>query len=389
MVSSVGTQVSDLAFPLLVLALTHSAVQAGFVGALGMLPYFVFSLPAGALVDRWNRKRVMILCDSGRALALGSIPLAFVTGHLTLLQLYLVSLIEGTLFVFFNIAEVSCLPRVVRKEHLPTVASLTEVTNSLSSLFGRSLAGIFYSIGQFVPFLADACSYLVSVVSLCFVTVPFQGQREAPRRALWLEIREGLLWLWRQPVLFFIALVGCSVHIIGSGMVLIVIVLAQQQHASSFVIGLILGVGGVGTLLGALLGGVLQKRFSFAYLTISTLWLSALLFPLFSIAADSIWLSALVAAISGIITIYGVVQFSYRLAVIPDELQGRVNSVFRLIVFGGDPLGLALAGVLLQLAGPVTTVLVYAAGLVALALVTTLNRHLRAAKNPLNDLAKE
>src|SRR5438105_1203498 len=114
-ISSIGTQVSDLAFPFLVLALTNSPAQAGFVGAAGMLPYLLFSLPAGALVDRWNRKRVMILCDSGRALSLGSIPLAFALGRLTLAQLYIVSLIEGTLFVFFNIAEVASLPRIVRK----------------------------------------------------------------------------------------------------------------------------------------------------------------------------------------------------------------------------------------------------------------------------------
>src|SRR5437763_14280422 len=85
-ISSIGTQVSDIAFPFLVLALTNSPAQAGFVGAVGALPYFIFSLPAGALVDRWNRKRVMILCDIGRAISLGSIPVAFVIGHLALAQ---------------------------------------------------------------------------------------------------------------------------------------------------------------------------------------------------------------------------------------------------------------------------------------------------------------
>src|SRR5215470_19329598 len=102
MVSSIGTQVSMLAFPLLVLAITHSPAQAGIVAALRGLPYALFILPAGALIDRWDRKRVMILCDTGRALALGSIPLALALGQLTLVQLYLVSLIEGTLFIFFS-----------------------------------------------------------------------------------------------------------------------------------------------------------------------------------------------------------------------------------------------------------------------------------------------
>src|SRR5579863_2777914 len=93
MVSSVGTRVSQLAFPLLVLALTHSPAQAGLIAALRGLPYALFILPAGALVDRWNRKRVMILCDTGRALALGSIPVALLLGHLSLIQLYSVALV--------------------------------------------------------------------------------------------------------------------------------------------------------------------------------------------------------------------------------------------------------------------------------------------------------
>src|SRR5262252_8078438 len=97
-VSSVGSSASQLAFPLLILALTQSPAQAGFAGALRALAYLLLGLPAGALIDRWDRKRTMILCDIGRALALGSIPLALALHHLTMAQLYLVSLIEGTLF---------------------------------------------------------------------------------------------------------------------------------------------------------------------------------------------------------------------------------------------------------------------------------------------------
>jgi MFS family permease len=96
-ISGVGSQVSGIAFPLLVLLLTHSPAQAGFLGALRSVPYLLLSLPFGALIDRWDRKRVMILCDAGRALALGSIPLAYAFWQVTLVQLYLAALIEGTL----------------------------------------------------------------------------------------------------------------------------------------------------------------------------------------------------------------------------------------------------------------------------------------------------
>ena len=110
-ISEIGSKSSLLAFPLLMLFLTGSPAQAGLLGALRGLPYILFCLPAGALIDRWNRKRVMILCDTGRALAMGSIPLAYVLGHLTLAQLYIVSFIEGTLYIFF----VSLKPPLCRR----------------------------------------------------------------------------------------------------------------------------------------------------------------------------------------------------------------------------------------------------------------------------------
>src|SRR5690242_11014917 len=147
LVSVVGTQVSQLAYPLLMLALTKSPAQAGFISASRTLPYLLLGLPAGALVDRWNRKRLMIACDAGRALALGSIPLALALGRLTMAQLYLVALVEGTLFVFFGLAESAALPRTVAKTQLPAATAQNEVTNSMLTLVGPSLGGALYGVG--------------------------------------------------------------------------------------------------------------------------------------------------------------------------------------------------------------------------------------------------
>src|SRR6266853_3545426 len=171
LVSNVGTQVSTLAFPLLILALTNSAAQAGFAGALRALPYLIFSLPAGALIDRWDRKRTIIFCDTGRAIIMASIPVAFAIGDLTIVQLYLVSAIEGTLYVFFNIAEAACLPRVVPKELLPAATAQNMATDGITALIGPPLGGALYTVGKFLPFVADALSYAASVVSLFFIKV--------------------------------------------------------------------------------------------------------------------------------------------------------------------------------------------------------------------------
>jgi len=384
-VSNIGTQVSQLAFPLFILALTGSAAQAGFAGALRALPYVIFSLPAGALIDRWDRKRTMIICDAGRAISLASIPFAYALGDLTIIQLYLVSAIEGTLFVFFNIAEAACLPRVVPKEQLAAATAQNMATEGITTLIGPPLGGALYTAGKFLPFVADAISYAVSVISLLFIKVKFQKERVAEPRKLWVEIHEGLAWLWHHPLIRFIAILTGGYNLIFAGFTLIIIVLAQQQHASSFTIGLIFSIGGIGAVIGSIAATSIQKRFSFGQVIIGTTWFSALILPLYPIAPNPFVLGVLSAASFFLGPIYNVVQFSYRSAIIPDELQGRVNSVFRLIAFGGQPLGLALTGLLIQNIGVVQTVFICTLGMVAFALSANLNRHVRNAQ-PLKEV---
>jgi predicted MFS family arabinose efflux permease len=385
MISSVGTRVSMLAFPLFVLALTHSPAQAGLIGAMRGLPYALLILPAGALVDRWNRKRVMILCDIGRAIALGSIPIALIIGRLTIAQLYVVSLVEGTLFTFFSLAETACLPHVVSKEQLPTAAAQGMVIDSVSGLIGPSIGGVLYGIGRAVPFLTDAISYGASVVSLFFIKAKFQEDRDPAPLHLWADIKEGLSWLWNKPLIRFLALLtgGMVAPVVGYSLILIVI--AQSQHASSFAIGVILACGGIGSILGAFLVTPLQKRFSFGQLMIASTWIWALTWLLFAVAPNPLILGIVTTVTFIIVPIYLSVQFGYRLALIPDHLQGRVNSVFRLIAFGSEPIGLAVTGILLQAFGPVTTVLVLFVPQFILSIAATLNKGLRNAK-PIEEL---
>jgi len=379
-VSSVGSQISLIAFPLLILALTHSPAQAGLMTAMRGIPIVLFCLPAGALVDRWNRKHLMIFCDSGRALALGSIPIALVLGHLTYLQLYVVSLVEGTLFIFFILAESACLPRVVGKEQLPTAVAQNEVLTSIASLIGSALGAILFGLGNLIPFLSDGISYLVSAVSLFFIKAEFQGEREVAARRWWVEVGEGVVWLWHTPLLRFIAVLTFGLITPCSGYVLILILLAQQMHASSLVIGLIFAGGGAGSIIGALLVVPLQKRFSFGQIIISSSWIWALTWLFFAIAPNPIVLSILNGVSFVIVPIYMVAQYSYRLALIPDRLQGRVNSVFRLIALGGQPIGLALTGLLLQFIGPVPTVVILFVPQLVLVIAATLNKHVRHAR---------
>ena len=375
-VSAIGSQVSWIAFPLLIFVLTHSAAQTGLITAVRSLPYVVFMLPAGAIVDRIDRKRLMIFCDSGRALALGSIPIALALGHLTYLQLYIASLVEGTLYVFFTVANFAALPRIVEQEQLATAKGQDEMVSSLASMIGPALAPILYAIGSDVPFLVDAVSYVVSVISLCFMKVQFQADRTRDDSShLLQEIREGLVWLWHQPLLRFLAILTFGLITPCYGYVLLIIVLGQHLHATSVALGLIFASSGVGSVVGALVAAPLYKRFGFSKVLIVSAWLWALLWLLYALAPTPLILGIINALSFTVVPVYMVVQDSYRLSVIPDALQGRVNSVFQLIAFSGQPLGMAVTGLLLQLVGPVLTIVILFIPQAILALAATFNRH--------------
>lgn len=358
--SAIGSQVSGLALPLLILALTHSPAKAGGLAALRGLPYLLLCLPAGALVDRWDPRRVMLACDTGRALALASVPLALVFGHLSLVQLCVVTVVEGTLFVFFNQAESNCLVRVVTKEQLPAAVAQNEAVYGISGLVGPSLGGLLYGLGRGVPFLTDAISYALSVLALLSLKTDVRPAVRETQAAphLGLEIAEGLRWLYAHQVIRFIAVLTGVLMCSCAGWALILIVLAQKLGATPFTTGLLIGSGGAGGIVGSLLAVPLQKRFRFGPLLIGLAWVWAVTWVFYAFAPNLIALGIVNGLSFIVVPIYLGTQYAYRLKQIPDHLQGRVNSVFRLIAFGSGPLGLAVTGVLLQKLGPLWTVLI-------------------------------
>jgi MFS family permease len=379
LVSTLGSSVSGLALPLLVLTLVHSPVQAGLVAAIQMVPYLLFSLPVGALIDRWDRKLVMIICDIVRWLMLGSVPLAFILGHLTVAQLYLVAFIEGTARVLFELAQISSLPRVVHPVHVPRAYAMGEVTSYLASLLGPNLGALIISlarttiIGTILAYLIDSISYLISALSLGCIRSSFQTERiSAQKRSLWKEIVEGLRFLWQQRLLRVLALLTMSVNYFQAGIRLDIIVLVRDQlHLNTLLLGLILSADGIGGLLGGLIAPRIKERLRLGQIIIGSLlvWSIALLIATLSISAILLIVSR---ALVGLIwPIYAVAVVSYRLSLAPDELQGRVNSSFRLLTFGIESVGVAVGGWLLVAIGARFSLGVVAAGLLLSTIVAS------------------
>jgi predicted MFS family arabinose efflux permease len=387
-ISTMGSSASHIVYPLLILALTDSPAAAGLAASARALPYVLFSLPVGALVDRWDRRRVMIWTDVGRAVAVGSIPAAMAFDALSLIQIYLVSFVEGTLFVLFNLAEVTAFSRVVPAAQLPQAAAQNEAAFGAAHIVGPSFGTVlFQSVGRAAPFIADAVSFMLSAASVALLKGDFRSARQAPSRSLGHEIVEGLHWMWRTPLIRTMALLTGGLNLLGAAAPLIVIVIAKQLGASAASIGLIFSIGAVGGIVGSLVGGRIQRTFSFTQVIVAVMWANAVLFALYGVATGVFVLGVIGALIWTLGPVYNVVQFSYRLALIPDELQGRVNSAFRLLAFGFDPLGAALSGWLLEYAGTEATVIVFALWALGLAVSATLNRHVRQAR-PFRDLTR-
>lgn len=380
-ISRVGSRASALAFPLLVLALTQSPAQAGLIGAIGSVPSLILSLPAGAFLDRWDRKQVMIVCEIGRALLLASIPLTLWLKHLTMAQLYLVALCEGALAVFFGIAQTACLPQVVTNQQLPAAAAQNEALFPVGDLLGSPLGGtLFGLVGRAAPFLADACSYLFSIGALWAVKISFQQERRVEAPHLRREIRTGLMWLWHHPLIRFLALLSAGCFVIDAGAPLMVIVLAKQQGASARLIGIVFAIAAVGGLAAFFVVAPLQRRWRFGQIVCSTVMLQACVWPLLVFPPLVLAIGLLAAGNYLFFALYNSVEAGYRLALVPDALQGRVNSVFHLIALSCYPLGAAVTGLLIQWIGVKPTLLLFFAWMLMLSVAAISNRAVRWAQ---------
>ncbi|HEX4930869.1 MAG TPA: MFS transporter, partial [Gaiellaceae bacterium] len=224
LLSTIGSQVSAIAYPLLVLALTHSPAKAGFVGFAGLLPHAAFGLLAGLAVDRWNRKRVMIAADGVRALAIATLAALIVLDRVEFWHVAVVALVEGTGAVFFIAAHAGALRAVVPAPQLPTAVGAIRARAAAVALAGPPLGGVLFAVGRAAPFLFDAVSYAFSFLSLVLMRTPFQEEREVDRARLRTQVAEGFRFLWSRPFIRTCAFLYGLGNFTLPGILLVVIV---------------------------------------------------------------------------------------------------------------------------------------------------------------------
>jgi MFS family permease len=354
-ISQFGSQITGLALPLvaiITLDVSPFAVSALFV--VEFAPFLLISLPAGVWVDRLPRRPILIVGDFGRAALLLTIPIAFWLDVLTIWQLYAVGFLFGILTVFFDVAYQSYLPSLVEREQLVEGNSKLEISRSAAQLGGPALAGILVGLLKApVAIFFDAISFLASGTFVLGIRkreegVPTRAERREAKSSMRAELGEGLRWVLGNAYLRTISATTATYNFFGSMMMAILLVyLVRALEMSPGAIGLVLAIGNVGYLAGALTTGRISNWIGVgpAIIVGAMSGISQLLIPLAPQDANQAIPFLVVAVIVGGfgVVLYNVTQVSMRQAITPERLQGRMNSVIRFIVWGVMPLG-QLAG---------------------------------------------
>lgn len=347
-VSGVGISMSMFVFPLVVLAITGSTVKAGLAGMVVGLAEWIFTLPAGALVDRWHRKKVMTASEGIRALLFGSLAVAALLGHLTLWHLLVVAFAGTAVGVFFAPAETAALPRVVEARQLPTAMANNQARYAIAGLVGSPVGGALLQVSRAFPFVVTALTYAASWVSLLFVRVDLSAPpRPEHKPRLLADIREGLAFVWRHTFTRVVLIMAMLINLALNGLLLVVNLHLYQLGTPPAAIGAIDTIAGIAAVVGSLLAGRAMRRFRLGTIVIAVFWV-------FVLVSAPIPLTDNVFVIGGLIGIGMLVNpignsalMAYRVAITPDRLQGRSMSALAFLSMAITPLAPVLGGWLL------------------------------------------
>jgi predicted MFS family arabinose efflux permease len=374
--SNAGGGATQIALPLLILALTGSPLQASLFAALRLGLYALAALPAGVLVDHVRARRLMMTCDVWRALLLVSVPIAAFYGLLTIGQLYGVVACEAVLWTMFDLAANKLVPSLVDERQVRDAAGTMTTVNNAQQFVGQPLGAALMQFGRFIPFGANALTYLVSAISLVFVrepaprdvapttdppapvsevsvdAAPAPNARSAAR-----GLFSGFRWLLRHRLLRALALACSLANVALAGYTLLLLVILRTLDATPAEISLTLLAAGVGSLVGPIVCTVLCRKvpalavFLVALPVEAGLWLATLY------AAAPFTLAALALCTMTADQAFNTAQFATRMRVIPEDMRGRGQSAYRLFLTLSQPIGLTLMGWGLQSVGLSLTIL--------------------------------
>ncbi|MGW6538801.1 MFS transporter [Streptomyces sp. NPDC055051] len=370
-VSTLGTSVTTLAFPLLMLSATGSVAQAGFITACHMIGTLVMLPVGGVLADRVSRRALMISASFGQALAMGAVALLVYRGDPVVLVLDALALAGGLAAGLRSGVSMSALRRIVPKEQVPTATAQGMGRDMVAHLLGAPLGGLLYSMSRWMPFLFDALSFLFVTLASALIRRPlgpdpYTGQ--GPRPGLFTEMADGLRIVRGSRYLVFTIVWGALLNVVAEGFTLLFVVLVQHRGGSPTDVGTATSLALVGGLLGATVGPALMRTMGARRVMLVAAWLFVACF------AAVVWVPrpwqiglVLLVAMTSMVPLNVVIE-SYQVRLVPDAYLGRLAAVVRFSIQAVQWTGPLAAGFLADAFGVRTAVLLLAVCMAALAL---------------------
>lgn len=352
-ISVVGSQIAGLAFPFLAVELLHATeLQMGLLNAADTAAFLIFGLLAGAWVDRWRKRKVMIWADVIRLFATAVVPVLWFTDQLNIYHLMVVGAIVGIATVFFDVGYQSYVPILLPAEQIGSANSALETTNQIARIGGPAVVGGLLSLfAAPVLMIIDAGSYLVSAVTLTRFRDNETPKPKEERRPLQEEIREGVRFVWTQPLLRSISFCTASTNFFSTILfTLLPLFLLRDLDLSASVYGTMMSISAVGGLVGATSTAKLIKAFGEGPVIVGSAVVggfSFLMLPFATLVEP--WLAVAIVAVSGFITSftvlsYNITQVTARQRLCPPELLGRMNASIRFFIWGVMPIAALVSG---------------------------------------------
>ncbi len=327
MLSDLGSQIGALAYPLLVLALSHSALVAGVVGTAASVAAFAVRLPAGALVDRLDRRRTMVLCDAVRAVALATLAALVLVHAVAWPVVMVVAMIDRVGDTLFTPASMAALPLIVADEQLEAAWAVSEGRQYAANLAGPPLGGLLYGLGRSIPFVADAVSYGISAVTSRGLRGVFTSPAGTDaRRGLWVEAFEGLKLLWQDSLLRAVLIQAPLINFAFNGAMFTVILGLRRNGVSATVIGSAEAVIMVGGIVGAVVAPQIGRRLSVRQSVLLLTVAGALLMLVAAAVIPSPAVALPLAVPLVLAPATNAALFSMMLRRTPPALHGRANN---------------------------------------------------------------
>lgn len=351
--SNIGSAFTTFVFPLMILKLTGSAFQVGIVSALSFIPYAILGLPAGALIDRLNKKTIMKCADIIRLISYLSIPVLSFYNMLSIFQIYVVAIISGIGLVFHSISEVSIIPSIVKEEDLASANSYIYATQNVSEFLGPIIGGLLYTyMGYSILIFIDSMTFLLSFFSMILIKIETKSifnQEKLSGKNFLSDVKVGFDYLLSNSTIRVMAVVvSLSNLIISPYYIYIVMFVKEDMNQSSQALGLVLGISSLGALIGSLSASFLLKLFNFGKLIVIILFLDTIFRLMLPFSTYIFILIPLLGLTYMTQSILNIAIITLRQKKCSEHMLGRVNSVFKTMVFAFRAIGLFLGGILLE-----------------------------------------